>query len=70
MAGYVKKFNENAVRLFRVTDQQLLNNYNKIWEKVERLMKTDFESKSVYGDDYKYIKTKIKLRRQSNYKFS
>ena len=70
MAGYVKKFNENAVRLFRVTDQQLLNNYNKIWEKVERLMKIDFESKSVCGDDYKYIKTKIKLRRQGNYKFS
>ena len=24
-------------------------------------MKTNFESKPVYGDDYKYIKTKIKI---------
>ena len=37
------------------------NNYNKIWEKVEKLMRTDFESKPVYGDDDKYIKAKIKI---------
>ena len=30
-------------------------------EKVEKLLKIDFESKPVYGDDDKYIKTKIKL---------
>ena len=45
---------------FRVKDKQPLKNYNKIWEKVEKLMKTDFESKPVYDDDDKYIKTKIK----------
>ena len=28
--------------------------------KIEKLMKTDFESKPVCGDDDKYIKTKIK----------
>ena len=61
MTGYVRKFNENATMSFRVTDKQLLKNYNKIWEKVEQLMKIDFESKPVYGDDYKYIKTKIKI---------
>ena len=44
---------------FRVKDKQLLKNYNKIWEKVEKLMKIDL-SKPVYGDDDKYIKTKIK----------
>ena len=46
---------------FRVEDKQLLKNYNKIWEKIEKLMKIDFESKPVYGDDDKYIKTKIKI---------
>ena len=46
---------------FRVNNKQLLKNYNKIWEKVEKLMKIDFESKPVYGDDNKYIKTKIKI---------
>ena len=30
MTGYVKKFNENATMSFRVTDKQLLKNYNKI----------------------------------------
>ena len=61
MTGYVKKFNENSTMSFRVKDKQLLKNYNKIWEKVEKLMKIDFESKPVYGDDDKYIKTKIKI---------
>ena len=60
MTGYVRKFNENSTMSFRVKDKQLLNNYNKIWEKVEKIMKIDFESKPVYGDDDKYIKTKIK----------
>ena len=50
---------------FRAKDKQLLKNYNKIWEKVEKLMKTDFESKPVYGDDDKCIKTKIKTYEKS-----
>ena len=28
-------------------------------EKIEKLMKTDFNTKTTYGDDDKYIKTKI-----------
>ena len=32
----------------------------KIWETIAGLMKINFESKPVYGDDDKYIKTKIK----------
>ena len=44
---------------FKVTDKQLLKKYNKIWEKVEELLNVKFESKPVYGDDDKYIKTKI-----------
>ena len=34
--------------------------FNKISEKMEKLMRINFESKSVYGDDDKYITTKIK----------
>ena len=60
MIGYVRKFNENSTMSFRVEDKQLLKNYNKIWEKFEKLMKIDFESKPVYGYDDKYLKTKIK----------
>ena len=46
MTGYFQKLNEN---------------YNKILEKIEKLIKINFESKLVYGDDDKYIKTKIKI---------
>ena len=61
MTGYTKKFNENATMSFRVNNnKQLLKNYNKIWEKIEKLMRINFESKPLYGDDDKYTKTKIK----------
>ena len=38
MIGYVKHFDDNKVMSFKVTDKKLLNKYNKIWEKVERLL--------------------------------
>ena len=61
MTGYARKFDENATMPFRANNKQLLKNYNKIWEKVEKLLKIDFESKPVYSDDDKYIKTKVKI---------
>ena len=61
MTGYAKKFNENGTMPFRANNKQLLQKYNEIWEKVEKLLRKDFESKHVYGDDDKYIKTKIKI---------
>ena len=45
MTGYFKKFNKNATMSFRVHNKQLLENYNKIWEKIEKLIETNFESK-------------------------
>ena len=61
MTGYFRKFNENSTTSFRVKDKQLLKNCNRMWGKTESLMRIDFESKPVYGDDDKYIKTKIKI---------
>ena len=61
MTGYAKKFDENATMSFRANNKQILKNYNKIWGKVEKLMRIDFESKPVYGDDEKHIKTKIEI---------
>ena len=58
--GYARRFDENATMYFKANNKQLLKNYYKIWEKIEKLMRIDFESKPVYGDDDKYIKTKIK----------
>ena len=58
MTGYARKFDENATMSLIVKDKQLLKNYTKIWEKIEKLMKINFESEPVYGDDDKYIKDK------------
>ena len=60
MTDHARKFGENATISFRVNNKKLLMNYNKIWEKVAKSMKIGFESKPVYGDDDKYIKTRIK----------
>ena len=43
---------------FNASDNKLLKKYNKIWEKVSSLMKTEFDSEPGYGD--KYVNTKIK----------
>ena len=49
-----------------IKDKQLFKNYNKIWEKIESLMRKKFDSKLFYGnDDNKYIKTKIKTFKDS-----
>ena len=61
MTGYGKKFNEDTTLSFRVYNKQLLKNYNKIWAKIEKLLRIDFESKHVYGDDDKFTKTNIKI---------
>ena len=34
--------------------------YDQIWKRIEKLGTVKFDSKHVYGDDGKYIKTKIK----------
>ena len=45
---------------FKVGDNKLLKKHNKIWEKISNLMNIEFDSEPVYGDNDKYIKTKIK----------
>ena len=52
----------------KVKDKKLFKSCNKIWKKNEKLMETNFNTKPTYGDDDKYIKTKIKTK-QHNYKF-
>ena len=34
-----------------VKDMQLLKRYNKIWKKIEKLIKIDLNTKTTYGDD-------------------
>ena len=66
MTGYINKFDKNKITMsLMIKDIQLLKNYNKIWKKIEKLMKIDFNTKTTYGDDDKYIKTKIKIYKDS-----
>ena len=49
-------------RSLMVKDLQRLKTYNKIWKKIEKLMKKGFNIKTTYGDDDddRYIKSKNK----------
>ena len=58
---YVICFDSNKTISFKISDSKLLQKYNKIWESVGNLLNTKFDSVPVYGDNNKYIKTKIKL---------
>ena len=60
LTGYVRTFKGNTTMSFKISDKQLLKKYNQIWKKVEKLLKIEVDGKPVYGDDDKYIKTKIK----------
>ena len=59
MTSYARKFNENVTMSFKVYDKKNLKNYYRIWEKIENLMRKDFDSRPVYGDNDKYIKIKM-----------
>ena len=61
LIGCAKYFDANMTMSFKVGDNKLLKNYNKIREKVSNLMNIEFDSEPVYGDRDKYIKTKIKM---------
>ena len=61
MVGYVKHFYSNKTMSFKVIDNKLLKKYNKTLEKIRNLLSIKFDSEPVYGDNDKYIKTKIKI---------
>ena len=65
MTGYARKFEFNSTMPFKISNEQLLKKYNLLWKKTEKLLKIKFDNKSVYDDDGKYIKTKIKTYRDS-----
>ena len=58
---YVRSFESSTTMSFKINDKQLSKKYNQIWEKVKNLLKIKFDSEPVYGDNDKYIKTKIKI---------
>ena len=61
MIGYVKHFDKTKTMYFQVSDNKLLKKCTKIWETFSNLMNIKFDNEPVYGDNDKYIKTKIKF---------
>ena len=58
MSPYRREFNEIKYMSFWIQDDELLEKYNKIWEKVKNGIKKSFDIKLVYNE--KYLKGKIK----------
>ena len=63
MTCYIRKFEGNITMSFKISDKQFSKKYNQIQKRVEKLSKIEFDSdsKPVYGDDDKYIKTTVKI---------
>ena len=60
MIDYVKCFDNNKAISFKTNDNKLLKKYGKISGKISNLINMKFQSESVYGENDKHIKTKIK----------
>ena len=52
---YAWKCEGNTTVSFKINDSKLLEKYNQIWKKVEKLLRIEFASKLVYGDNAKYM---------------
>ena len=59
--GYVKCFGSNNTMSFKISENKLLKKYTQIQKKVKNLLNIKFDGEPVYGDNDKYIKTKIKI---------
>ena len=59
MNGYIKYFeNEGKNMSFMVKNDDVLDKYNEIWEKIKRELSIKFQGMPVY--DQKYIKAKVR----------
>ena len=51
MNDYVRKFEVNTTMSFKISDKELLEQYNQIWKRVEKLLKIEFNSEPVDRDN-------------------
>ena len=59
MTEYRKDFDETKYIYFLIKDDELLEQYNEIWEKLKNSLKKELGSNPIYNE--KYLKAKIKL---------
>ena len=58
MSAYRRDFDKTKYMSFLVKDDELLEKYNKIWEKFKNTINKEFDSDPVYNEQY--LKAKIK----------
>ena len=58
MSRYTKGFSETKYMSFLIKDDELLEKYNKIWDKINNIIKKGFDSEPVYNEKYQETKTK------------
>ena len=59
MAGYIKYFENGGKNMsFVIKDDNVLDKYNEIWDKIKKTLSIKFHSMAVY--DEKHIKAKVK----------
>ena len=59
MTGYIKYFENGGKSMsFIINDDDVLDKYNEIWDKIKETLNTKFHSMPVY--DEKYIKAKVR----------
>ena len=52
MSAYLEDFNETKYISFLIKDDELLEKFNGIWEKVKDSLKKEFNSEPVYSKKY------------------
>ena len=58
MCTYKRDFDETKYMSLLIKDNQLLEKYDEIWDKVSNVIKKGFDSEHVYNE--KYLKSEIK----------
>ena len=58
MSVYRRHFDETKYMSFLINDDELLEKYNNIWEKIKNDIKKEFDSEPVHNKNY--LKAKIK----------
>ena len=58
MTGYIKYFENGGKMSFAIKDDNVLDKYNEIWDKIKETLSIKFHSMPVYVE--KYIKVKVK----------
>lgn len=66
MSGYAKRFDQKKNIFFLIKDDEFLNKYNEMWDKVSNSIKIRFDSEPVYNKKYSRCKKNL-MKLKSTY---